>query len=396
MPFASSRARPTRTSLRQWLALRLLLPWTLMAITCLTSMLWFQARGLSRDANVVISAQPDSRTAVTALVTARAQQTRCYGVFATFAIAMLAMSMAWRVDRRIGRPLREIVNALDATDSPRHAAGDRHEPAELIHLRDLAQALLSTRGSSAIAESERIRIEESALQGKARFMAQVGDHFRQPLQALELFAGGLRSIDGSAEAIGHVHASIERMTHMLDALLTFSKLDAGIHRPVREVVRVDELFLSMDARYRPLASTQSTRLAWRGGGLEVESDPALLGCILGSLIENALAAAPGGAVRVAARVQHQHLRFEVRDNGRGIPSAHQQRIFEEFVQLPLGNGERPAGYGLGLAIAVRAAQLLGTRIGLHSHPGHGSRFWFALPCLQKQSLEAPPTRSVAL
>lgn len=394
MLLASSRARPTRTSLRQWLALRLLLPWTLMAMTCLTSMLWFQDRGLSRDASAVISARPYSRTAITALVEARAQQTRCYGLFAAFAIAMLAMSMTWRVDRRIGRPLREIVNALDATDLPGGTAGDRHEPAELFHLRDLAQALLSTR-SSAIAESERMRIEESALRGKARFMAQVGDHFRQPLQALELFAAGLRSIDGSGEAIGHVHASIGRMTHMLDALLTFSKLDAGVHRPAREAVHVDELFFSMDARYRPLASTQSTRLAWRGGGLVVESDPALLGCILGSLIENALAAAPGGAVWVVVRMQRQHLRFEVRDNGRGIPSAHQQRIFEEFVQLPLGNGERPAGYGLGLAIAVRAAQLLDTRVGLHSRPGHGSRFWFALPCLQKQRFEARPARLLA-
>jgi signal transduction histidine kinase len=388
MPFATLRGTPARAPLRQWLAWRLLLPWTLMALVCLALMLWFQARGLSRDAQAVIMLRPASRPAVMALVDARMQQSRCYGLLATFALAMLAMSMAWRLDRRIGGPLREIVHTLDAPDAPQGSSGYRDEPAELLHLRDLAKAILSTRGSSAIAESERLRIEETALQGKARFMAQVGDHFRQPLQALELFATGLRSIDGSGEAIGHVHASIERMTHMLDALLTFSKLDAGVHRPVAVALDIDELFRSMDTRYRTMAQAQATRLAWRAGGAHTEADPALLGCVLGSLIDNALAAAPGGTVLVAARVRQGTIRFEVRDNGRGIPSAHQQRIFEEFVQLPLGDGERPAGYGLGLAIAVRAAQILETRIDLTSRPGHGSCFWFMLPCLQYKAMPA--------
>jgi signal transduction histidine kinase len=379
MPFASPRGSPTRAPLRQWLALRLLLPWTAMAVACLGMMLWMQARGLTRDAGAVIARQPASRPAVMALVDARMQQTRAYGVLASFAIAMLAMSMAWRVDRRIGQPLRELCHELATPDAPRGAPVYRGEPAELIHLRDLAQALLSPRAASELADRERLRIEESALQGKARFMAQVGDHFRQPLQALELFAVGLRSADGSGEAIGHVHASIERMTHMLDALLTFSKLDAGIHRPVRMPVHLDELFASLDARYRTLVQAQATRLAWHTGHRVADTDPALLACILGSLIDNALAAAPGGTVLVAARAHAGHLRIEVRDNGRGIPTAHQQRIFEEFVQLPLGDGERPAGYGLGLAIAVRAAQLLGTHISLHSTPGEGSRFAFVVP-----------------
>jgi len=83
---------------------------------------------------------------------------------------------------------------------------------------------------------------------------------------------------------------------------------------------------------------------------------------------------------VAARWSPHGVRIEVRDNGVGIAAIHQQRIFEEFVQLH-GDGERREGYGLGLSIAMRVAQVLGTRIGLRSEPGRGSAFWFELPCL---------------
>jgi signal transduction histidine kinase len=90
-------------------------------------------------------------------------------------------------------------------------------------------------------------------------------------------------------------------------------------------------------------------------------------------------------VLIAARRIDDGVRMEVRDNGTGIPAIHQQRIFEEFVQLQ-GDGDRRDGYGLGLAIATRLAKALETDIRLRSEPGRGSTFWFELsrvPALER-------------
>jgi signal transduction histidine kinase len=64
------------------------------------------------------------------------------------------------------------------------------------------------------------------------------------------------------------------------------------------------------------------------------------------------------------------------DEGPGIAPADQERIFEEFVQLP---GATPGGTGLGLPISRRLAELLGGRLSVESTPGRGSTFALTLP-----------------
>ena len=64
------------------------------------------------------------------------------------------------------------------------------------------------------------------------------------------------------------------------------------------------------------------------------------------------------------------------DGGPGIAAADQERIFEEFVQLPGGSA---GGTGLGLPISRRLAELLGGALWVHSVPGHGATFSVVLP-----------------
>lgn len=69
-------------------------------------------------------------------------------------------------------------------------------------------------------------------------------------------------------------------------------------------------------------------------------------------------------------------RFWVRDNGRGIAAADHALLFKEFTRLDKGNGD---GHGLGLSIVSRIIEKLGGEVGLESHPGQGSLFYFTLP-----------------
>ncbi|RAO75635.1 sensor histidine kinase [Dyella jiangningensis] len=234
---------------------------------------------------------------------------------------------------------------------------------------------------NAVEALDRLRQSQAATRSKSQFIALVSHHFRQPLQALELFAAG---VDGGSEEerqslFQQMRTSIAAMTRLLGALLEISRLDAGVIAVKPSGFSAAELFMRDRSSLADQAAEHHVTLVWRGSHHQLHGDAEVAASLLYQLASNAIINAPEGRVLIAARRRGQAVRIEVRDNGPGIAVIHQQRIFEEFVQLQAGESERRGGYGLGLAIAERLARLLGTRIGLRSEPGRGSTFWFELP-----------------
>ena len=72
----------------------------------------------------------------------------------------------------------------------------------------------------------------------------------------------------------------------------------------------------------------------------------------------------------------ESVRVTVEDNGPGIPTASQTRIFEPFEQLDNTYRRHAEGTGLGLALTKELVSVNGGKIGLESEPGKGSKFWF--------------------
>lgn len=75
--------------------------------------------------------------------------------------------------------------------------------------------------------------------------------------------------------------------------------------------------------------------------------------------------------------ENGHMRFWVKDNGRGLSPEEQQRLFIEFVRL--GQISESPGHGLGLSIVRRIITQLGGDVGVESESGQGSTFYFTLP-----------------
>ncbi|HEX7598977.1 MAG TPA: ATP-binding protein, partial [Polyangia bacterium] len=88
----------------------------------------------------------------------------------------------------------------------------------------------------------------------------------------------------------------------------------------------------------------------------------------------------GEGRRIVVRVVPQGalIRVEVRDNGPGIASDAQARLFQEFVRLKPGKGQ-PAGTGLGLSIVRRIAESHDGQAGVESAPGQGATFFLTVP-----------------
>jgi two-component system sensor histidine kinase FlrB len=100
---------------------------------------------------------------------------------------------------------------------------------------------------------------------------------------------------------------------------------------------------------------------------------ALCGAMI-NLLENAMqAAAPGGRIVLACRLQEKNIMLSVHDDGPGIDAALQERLFEPFFTT------RAEGTGLGLAIVRGVIESMGGDVHIHSIPHEGTEFRVRLP-----------------
>jgi DNA-binding response OmpR family regulator len=131
---------------------------------------------------------------------------------------------------------------------------------------------------------------------------------------------------------------------------------------------------------RPLSDKKSqTVVVTPSTNLSVRADATRLKQIIMNLLGNAVKFTPdGGRIEVAAHRIGEFVRFDVSDNGPGIPLEEQQRIFKAFQRLQQSS-QTTEGTGLGLAITKRLVELQGGNLGLDSQPGNGSSFYFTLP-----------------
>jgi signal transduction histidine kinase len=117
--------------------------------------------------------------------------------------------------------------------------------------------------------------------------------------------------------------------------------------------------------------------------------------VLYNLLSNAVRySPPGSEVTVEARREGSWARVSVRDQGPGIPEEFQERIFEEFVRLPVeGEAILPPGTGLGLAVSQRLIKAMGGTLTVASAVGEGSEFTFLLPLYEPTAQERPVPES---
>jgi signal transduction histidine kinase len=230
----------------------------------------------------------------------------------------------------------------------------------------------------------------AAVRAKADFLAIMSHELRTPLNAIggyaELLQLGVRG-PVSPEQRGdleRIQLSQQQLLEVIDDVLAYAKLEAGILHMAVEDAPLDEIL----GRCLALVAEEVRRnkLELRSGdcagGLFVRADGRKVEQVILNLLRNAIKfTEPGGVITLScSQAEGDRIRIGVSDTGRGIAASDLECVFQPFVQVDAKKTRAVGGSGLGLAISRELARRMGGELTVSSELGSGSSFTLALAC----------------
>jgi signal transduction histidine kinase len=227
---------------------------------------------------------------------------------------------------------------------------------------------------------------------RSDLVATVAHELRTPLTSLRIAthmcleeaAGPIN--DRQADLLQTARDACERLQGMVDQMLDLARIQGNRVILRREAVSAGSLVEEAVLAQEAFAGERqiSLRAVVLPGVADAFVDRERVQLVFSNLLTNAIRhSPPRSSVSVVAQsgAGNGFLRFEVRDEGGGIPPHLQGILFDRFQQGPGG----PSGaLGLGLSIAKDVVEAHGGEIGVVSTEGHGSTFWFTLPTAARE------------
>ena len=296
----------------------------------------------------------------------------------TVVLAVVLLSSGYCI-RSILNPVAEITEKAQRIASGSY--GVQIQTPFKDEIGDLADTINEM--STKIAQNEKMQAE---------FVSQLSHELRTPLTNIRSYAETIR--DAGDELPRELENSFldivinesDRMTHIVQDLLTLSRLDSG--RSEMNMARFD-FGAAIDSVLR------SIELEARRHGHELTHDYHDLPMIMGdrgrieqvmlNVLGNAVKYTPdGGHIRVTAGTVGERVWMEVADDGIGIPKADRSRIFERFYRVDKARSRESGGTGLGLSIATEIVQRHNGTLSLVDREGPGTTVRLELPIRQSE------------
>ena len=214
------------------------------------------------------------------------------------------------------------------------------------------------------------------------FVANISHELRTPLTVVQGYLEMLDSYpaDEVAVAVSKMLQQTGHMQSLLDDLLELSRVQSGEIKGDEDVVNVAALLMQLKEQAEELSAGRhelSFEVAPDTGLNGVASD---LESAFGNLISNAIKyTAEGRSIAVRWSNSDEGPRFDVKDEGIGIPTRDISRITERFYRVGSGRGQKTGGTGLGLAIVKHVVNAHGAELLIHSELGEGSTFSILFP-----------------
>ncbi len=223
---------------------------------------------------------------------------------------------------------------------------------------------------------------EASEERMRRFLADASHELRTPLSSVrgyaELFRLGMTEEPGElAQAMRRIEAESERMSELVEDLLTLARLDQ-VRAPARDSVDLASLVgeLVLDARL----SAPKRAIGYRvRGDAQVIGDAGQLRRVMSNLVSNAIRHTPEQTpIELSLEDHGDEVSFTVRDHGPGLAPGTEAEVFERFWRGDSARGRSDGGAGLGLAIVAAIVSAHGGSCSASSPEDGGALFTIAL------------------
>lgn len=238
---------------------------------------------------------------------------------------------------------------------------------------------------------------------KTAFLQNMSHEIRTPMNGIMGFVELLRMPSLKEEKRGlfieHIAKSSNQLLIIVDDILELSRLDAGDVLLKEEQVDAASVVKGVYEKFLSLVRPELT-LSYHSPPQRLSrtliGDAFRLQQVLEKLVDNAIKFTPEGKVSFGYQNMGQgKLRFFVEDSGIGIEASKLTAVFQPFYQVDLSEEREYGGNGLGLTIASRIVEQMGSVLLVESKPGLGSLFYFEL-ALQTSSEASSATADLAV
>ena len=219
--------------------------------------------------------------------------------------------------------------------------------------------------------------------GKTRFIRSASHDLQQPIQAATLFLDHVLGAENPSEratAATGARAALASTQSLLEHMLDHLRLEAGAV-PVRLTsMMLDPIIAAAALNHSPAARDAGMKNIAVPNRLAVIADPELFQRTLNNLIGNAIRHAKGERVLIGARRRAgADVEVWVIDDGEGVATADQGRLFDDFSQGSRADSSNKGGFGLGLSSVRRLVELMGGTVDLDRRWAGGAAFSVRLP-----------------
>ena len=234
------------------------------------------------------------------------------------------------------------------------------------------------RQRQAVEQSERLN------RAKSEFVSIVSHEFRTPLTGIQGFSEMMRdeelTLDEMREYAGDINKDAQRLNRMINEMLDLDRMEAGHMAIHPERMDLNAVIGDVADRVRPNAPNHTLTLDLQSDLPSLQADRDRMTQVASNLLNNAVKYSPtGGRIIVTTRADGNEVRFDVRDEGLGIPPDALETIFERFSRVDSQATKDIQGTGLGLPIVRQIVQLHGGKVWADSELGRGSVFHVVLP-----------------
>ena len=316
--------------------------------------------------------------------TARALNAEMFSLIIEAMVLGLVISilLSFLLSKTMVRPLQRLTDGIELA-----ARGDFSRKLEVSSSDEIGQLTESFNTMARQLQSTIADLEREQQKSKD-FVANVSHELRTPLTNIKSYAetldGGIGDLPPEMEKkfLGVILNESDRMTHILQDLLTLSRFDSGRSElrltsfPFARAVDDTYQAILMDAQNH----SHTVTLELPDWLPQVRADRERIMQVMMNIVSNAIKYTPdGGRIILSAGIEGDRAWMQVDDNGIGIPAQDRDRIFERFYRVDKARSRQSGGTGLGLSIAQEIMRQHEGGLYLVDKDGPGLRIRMELP-----------------